>query len=334
MTRSSTLKPIPSARVSTTPHSSRRPHLHHPHKHHHHHAKDTIQSAIQLHPPSSFSDLLKQASRSSNHSSAYSVPESRRESVVRIDGSAESSIPHSELVRPEDVAKEQVRAKVREEELRSSLQAISEHSLKTTRRLDDTYYSILEKVSMLRATIGNLQELSNLTIELHDRFENDADELEGDIQGQIDAFNEFEVQQKQVDKLEMRIKGGNEKASALNERLEKARKRVEVREKIEAEWDSKMSRRLRVLWGILGTLALLFVAFLLLHQFQPSNGDATPNNSSRSSTSLNFTEVSVPHSVKEILSSCQARKTSGLTVPAVSSSSPDDDPRLRIFDEL
>ena len=127
-------------------------------------------------------------------------------------------------------------------ELRSSLQALSEHSLKTTRRLDDTYYSILEKLSILRSTIGGLQELSALTKELHESFQNDADEFQGEVEGQIDVFNEFEVQRQQIEKLEARIRAGREKADALNARLEEARRQVEARERIEGEWEAKMSR--------------------------------------------------------------------------------------------
>ena len=95
---------------------------------------------------------------------------------------------------------------------------------------------------MLRSTIGGLQELSALTKELHESFQNDADEFQGEVEGQIDVFNGFEVQRQQIEKLEARIKAGREKADALNARLEEARRHVEARERIEGEWEAKMSR--------------------------------------------------------------------------------------------
>lgn len=133
-------------------------------------------------------------------------------------------------------------------ELRSSLQTLSDQSLKTSRHLDDTYYSILEKVSLLRQTIGSLQELSGLTKELHENFRSDTQELVEDIKGQFDAFGNFEKQQEQVAALEERIKAGKEKADSLTARLMEAKKRVEARAKSEAEWDARITRTLACLY--------------------------------------------------------------------------------------
>ena len=95
---------------------------------------------------------------------------------------------------------------------------------------------------MLRSTIGGLQDLSASTKELHESFQNDADEFQGEVEGQIDVFNGFEIQRQQIEKLEARIRAGREKADALNARLEEARRHVEARERIDGEWEAKMSR--------------------------------------------------------------------------------------------
>jgi DNA repair exonuclease SbcCD ATPase subunit len=129
-------------------------------------------------------------------------------------------------------------------ELRSSLQSLSDRSLKTSRRLDDTYYSILEKVSVLRQTIGSLQELSGLTKELHENFETDTTELVEEIQGQFEGFNDFKAQEEQVRELEDRVKAGKEKADALTARLATARERVAARAEADAEWEATTSRTL------------------------------------------------------------------------------------------
>lgn len=127
-------------------------------------------------------------------------------------------------------------------ELRSSLQSLSDQSLKTSRRLDDTYYSLLERLAQCRQTINGLQELANLTNELHQNFEADTKELVEDVGGQFDAFNDFEQQQEQVAALENRIKAGKEKADALNARLDEARRRVDARAKLEAELEVRNTR--------------------------------------------------------------------------------------------
>lgn len=97
---------------------------------------------------------------------------------------------------------------------------------------------------MLRSTIGELQELSSLTKELHEDFQSDADELEEEISTQLDNFNDFKPQQDQIALLEVRVQDGKKKAVALNARLDDARKRVDMREKIEKEWEAKISSTL------------------------------------------------------------------------------------------
>lgn len=128
--------------------------------------------------------------------------------------------------------------------LRSALQSLSDKSLKTSRRLDNTYYRILEKVSVLHQTIGMLQELSVLTKELHTNFEADAKELVEDIKGQFEGFDKFEAQQKQVTALEERIKTGKEKADALTRRLADAKEKVDKRAEAEAQSGARMTRKI------------------------------------------------------------------------------------------
>jgi chromosome segregation ATPase len=129
-------------------------------------------------------------------------------------------------------------------DLRTALKSLSDQSLKTSRRLDDTYYSILEKVSVLRQTIGSLQELSGLTRELRENFESDTTELVDDVQGQFDGFDNFDDQQQQILGLEDRIQVGKQKADSLTDRLAKAKERVDARAQAELELETMNTRML------------------------------------------------------------------------------------------
>lgn len=132
-------------------------------------------------------------------------------------------------------------------QLRNALHALSEQSMATTRRLDDTYYSILEKLSGLHSTIDGLQELSTLTKKLGDEFASDADELVDEMSNSLDSIGDFESQARLLEEFEARIVAGKEKAARLNERLEAARKRVEQREKLEEEWRTSVNRKPQIL---------------------------------------------------------------------------------------
>ena len=121
-------QPTSPPRVTTEPpqRESKKSHLHglHHHHHRHHHShhrsrdkkelglRDVVQSAVQLHPPTSFGDLLKSSSRSKEASPSHS----RRQSTAVPKGEDEKDKreePPPKPVKPEDVERERVRSKVR-----------------------------------------------------------------------------------------------------------------------------------------------------------------------------------------------------------------------------
>ncbi|KAF2088060.1 hypothetical protein K490DRAFT_906, partial [Saccharata proteae CBS 121410] len=147
-------------------------------------------------------------------------------------------------------------------QLRKALERLSEYAMKATRRLDDTFYGILEKVSTLHSTIDGLQELSTLTKSLHAELGSDADEVMEEIQGQIVGFSGFHAQRQVIEEFEERIVTEREKAGVLYQRLEAARRRVDEREKAEGAWQATMSHRLRVLWAVLGVFVAILVVLI------------------------------------------------------------------------
>ncbi|KAI4613256.1 hypothetical protein J4E83_007668 [Alternaria metachromatica] len=219
-------------------------------------------------------------------------------------------------------------------DLRAVLQTLSDQSLKTSRRLDDTYYSILEKVSVLRQTIGTLQELSGLTKELHENFESDTTELLEDVTGQVEAFDGFKTQQEQVSGLEERIKAGKEKADALTARLERAKERVDARAKSEAQWQAKNTHRVRIFWAIVGFVAALILALILFRPSQPTDHLHEPKNTLDPATREAILKADIPDIAKEAIIG-PSSSTAGPKVETPEARPVlDDDERLRAFDEL
>ncbi|KAL5121390.1 hypothetical protein ACEQ8H_000858 [Pleosporales sp. CAS-2024a] len=303
------------------------------------HAKDVVQSAIQLQPPTSFGDLLKQA----RGSKETSPSQSRKGSLApAADGNLDSSqgphlrftIPPRRPVRREDVELERTRVEARERHLRAALKTLSDQSLKTSRRLDDTYYSILEKASVLRQTIGSLQELSGLSKELHENFESDAKELMDDVQGQYDSFDNFNSQQQQLVDLEDRIHAGQEKAHFLTSRLAKAKQRVDARAQAELEWAVKHTRRTRIFWIILGSLITLIAALILSHQLTPISIDHEPRPLLDSASRAEIMDAPIPDIAKEAIIGSMTEKSQFDPLPTQAAGILGDDERLRVFDEL
>ena len=142
-------------------------------------------------------------------------------------------------------------------ELRSHLHGLTELSMDTTRRLDDIYYSILERVSQLHSTIDNLQELSSLTRNLNRRFDQEAEELQRDLEDHMSTFGGFQVQKSRIGSLETRLQRSRDKSGRLNDRLEAARKKIAALGTREGEWQATVARTLRDLFVVPWTLLTL-----------------------------------------------------------------------------
>ncbi|KAE9968205.1 hypothetical protein EG328_007690 [Venturia inaequalis] len=222
-------------------------HHHSVHTHHHvthisrRHAKESQQSSGDK--TGVYWDLSKPPSRV-EQSDSSPIDGNRRVSPARRDGRGRDV---SVTIEPEDIAKERQKGRIRDKELRESLQALSDQSMKTTRQLDDLYYSILEKLSVLQSTISNLQDLSSMTKNLHTEFQKETSTFEADMREQIEAFGGFDNPKQRIGDFEKRVKTSKAKADELSARLESARARVLTLEAEEKEYQDMVSRRFRMI---------------------------------------------------------------------------------------
>jgi tetrahydromethanopterin S-methyltransferase subunit B len=138
-----------------------------------------------------------------------------------------------------------------------------------TRRLDYTYYNLLEKITALNSTISSFQELSDSASTLLTNFEHETTGLDQDIRKQINDLQGFTPQVEKVDALEQRMKAGRRRVEELGKRLDSVRHEIDSWEQRETEWQTKTTRRLRI-WGIvLGAMVILVLA--LVFQQRPMN---------------------------------------------------------------
>lgn len=271
----------PPNRASTTPQqATERPHRHQRlhasslvskglhgsgnHHYHRHRATESVPSATTAAPPSSIDHFLRRDRRSPERRGSENGQDSRNVSehsdAPQLD--VERKTPRE--IKPEDVVRAKAQNIKREEELSRTLKSVEEIGMKSTRDLDNTYYSILEKVSVLQGTIAALQQLSNESRDLHTRFDKDASELERSSTDSLKAFTGFEGQERTVGGLVDRLKDSKTKTERLNERLELARSRVEAYEKREKEAYAKRRTRWRITWGTLGGVVVLIAALLVV----------------------------------------------------------------------
>ncbi|KAK4545612.1 hypothetical protein LTR36_002564 [Oleoguttula mirabilis] len=232
-------------------------------------ARDTVQSAIDFKPPISFDSLLRRDKKSPESSRRGSGSQQQQRDVNewRAQQQAQAEQEARRRVRPEDVAQAKAENAAREEELRQSLKDVEEVGMSSTRQLDDTYYAILEKASILRSTVASLQQLAEASRRMQKQFQGDAQTLEQETRRNIEGFGDFEEQERAIDQLVAKLKGSKSETERLNERLEAARYSVEAYEARDMAKRAKRRKQWKATWGtVVGVLVLLVALLLLKHR--------------------------------------------------------------------
>lgn len=166
-------------------------------------------------------------------------------------------------IRPEDVDKVRKENDRREEQLRESLKSVEEVGMSSTRQLDDTYYAILEKASILRSTVASIQQLADESRKMHSSFQDDTAKIERETEQNLDSYGNFNQQEKRINELVTHLQGLRDTTNKLNDRLESARLRVEAFEQQEKAREAKRRIRWHILWVSVVAVFGLVIAILL-----------------------------------------------------------------------
>lgn len=140
--------------------------------------------------------------------------------------------------------------------LKKSLAELAAFSSSTNDRLNETYYSVLQKLTALQNTILALEDLAHASTATNNGFIAESQSVIAEAQAQLDAFGDFSEQQARVQALQDRVHGGRERIAALSARVDVVRQRVETWERADREWQEKTRRRLKIVWGFVMGLAL------------------------------------------------------------------------------
>lgn len=238
--------------------------------------------------------------------------------------------------------------------LRSALSSIGSQATEVTRRLDYTYYNLLEKITALNSTIGSFQDLSESASTLLGDFERETAGLDQEVRKQINDLKGFEPQIHKADALEERMKRGGKRVEDLGSRLDAVRGQIDSWERRESEWQSRVSRRLRIFWAAIGSAFLVLVLAMVIQNWpaivageKPSlPTEATNQSSIGASYRTDIWESTIaveddsevgpsryPSSLEDRLRSLQASSVTVSTTRAGPVAATTEDP-FRVLDEL
>ncbi|KAI8720969.1 hypothetical protein NCS52_00543100 [Fusarium sp. LHS14.1] len=243
--------------------------------------------------------------RSEGVTPMISPDQSRRPSIMLAreeenrNGSAAVPV-EPKLNKEEKLKDDQTKSSSQVEGLKQSLVELGTFSTSTARRLDETYYAVLEKMTSLQSTVSVLKELAEESQSIHNNFEKDAREIENDITAQIASFGQFEEHQNNIESLQARIQDGRSRIRSLSERVDIVRERVERWERLDKESQDKTRLRLRAIMICMSVIMLTMLVLFFGAQYLSPNGDIVSSDSSET-----------PHIAESIV---ESRKEAGHTV--------------------
>ncbi|CAD6443507.1 95c036b6-d9b7-43cf-a26e-4da34b3b41d1 [Sclerotinia trifoliorum] len=324
--------------ASPSPLKSRRSQHHHHHHHHHPHihrrekeeksSQSTLQKALS---PS------EELSRSEGVSSSESRNESRRHSIFSstVDGFDLSRSSERRPLREGELEAEKEKSATMATELRNALTDVNAVADHTTRHLDATYYSVLEKLGDLHRTIGSLKELAAMTRQLNEDFKTEGEELVEESRAQLEGFEEFEAQEQKIRALEKRVKEGRNTIGTLSRRVDIVRKRVKGWEKAEQEWQDKTRKRLKMMWILMSICATILLSIVILAYIPTGEqGHGAARFNSFNTTALGELEKAKNETKNMLKPPLEILESSTGSEVNKEAGKPAEDPRLEIFDEL
>ncbi|KAI6643699.1 hypothetical protein MCOR14_001837 [Pyricularia oryzae] len=175
-----------------------------------------------------------------------------------------ATTPERKLAKHEDPAAERAKALATTRALKTVAGDLASLSSDASRRLDETYSSISDKLDTLQRTVADLQELTGMWREGSTAFAQEARDLVDDVNNQIEGLGTYEPHRARIETLQSRIHDGRERIQGLSHRVEAVRERIDGWERADREWQERTRRRLRTGWIVMSILAL---AFLLLWVF-------------------------------------------------------------------
>jgi hypothetical protein len=278
-------------------------------------------------------------------------PTTRTQTWIELAIDRASAKKELELLAPKplDVERRQAELQTAQEELRARLADVGRQSGELGRRLEYTYYSLLEKLASLVGTIHSFQSLSEQSRQLMRNFEEKTGEMDGEVKKKVGAIRaNLERAEETVVGFEGRCERAVKKARELQTRLENVRTMVE-------NWDEREEQATRtwwMVWGMVfwGTLALcLLVGGVVMYKgallggrdpisaglgMSPVEVDTRPGNHSLA--------MDIPEEVRVVLEGIEERRR-GASPPLQEQAEIEvgdrrveraRDARLRVLDEL
>ncbi|KAI8632360.1 hypothetical protein F5Y19DRAFT_361691 [Xylariaceae sp. FL1651] len=181
--------------------------------------------------------------------------------------------PHRLHNKNEKAREQKDKAAMATASLRKSLVELNSFSNATIARLDETYSSVLQRLSSLQSMIVAIKELAGMSQDVDKNFTSESRALVSEIESQLSIYDQSDDQKKRIQDLQARIHAGRDRIQALSRRVDVVRERIEDWERADKEWQERTRKRLMVLWIIVSVVAFVLTVLSVGAQYTLSSVD-------------------------------------------------------------
>lgn len=173
-----------------------------------------------------------------------------------------------------------------------------------------------------------------MTRQLNDEFKIESEDVVTDINTQLGQFENFDEQQQRIEALASRVQAGRTRIKTLGSRVDIVQNRVTCWELAEKEWKDKTRKRLRIMWTVIFVFLFIIVGMMIFQNYTPAKTQgASPFKGMNTSGLLG--KVPDMKGLENETWTLKRKTEDRLEELRNHSQEPlEEDPRLRLFDEL
>lgn len=128
-----------------------------------------------------------------------------------------------------------------------------------TKQLDDSYYSVLEKMSALKGLLTDMSSLAGEMVQFGDNFDKQTRDLESEIIRSLSVAGQWEEQQRRIVSLQKRLHASRDRKAQLTARVVNLQRSIERWHAADTLWQEKLRRRLGIISVILAVVSVVLL---------------------------------------------------------------------------
>lgn len=162
--------------------------------------------------------------------------------------------------------------------MRNELDSLHELSNTTTRQLDASYYSVLEKLSALQNTVVSLKEVATMSQSLTEDLRRESASVVTEVESQLASLGDFDAPHQRIRELAQRIQNGRRQIQSLHQRVEHVRDKVRYWDEAELHWQENARKRLQKMWMCITVLSVSLALLVGIFYYRAWGGGGGSEN--------------------------------------------------------